>query len=398
MRGTAPEGDTAPEMNSSLPPKRPALYPAQRSDLARVSTGALVVIAFAVVLFLLVQARFMLISLATAIILFSLMSDAIDGIARLRVGPLHIPKWLASLVALALVSALLLTLSAIILSQVNEIVVTTIAYADQSQRAIAALFGWMGDGVERAVFESMQTIDVSAYVRTAAGQAGSLLSATILVIIFVTFLFVERIWFSTKLTAAFGDEARAIRVGRIIATIIHRVNRYLFVKTVVSAATGLMIYGVARLFSLDLAVALAILTFVLNFIPSVGSIIATVMVALVGYIQIGEPAQAAGIFVICGLIQFVTGNLIDPMLMGRALRLSSFGIIISLAFWGAVWGVPGMFLSVPIMVALMIICSEIPALRPLAVLLSREGLPEGPSEPGPSGGADEAPLPEARAS
>jgi AI-2 transport protein TqsA len=323
-----------------------------------------------------VQARFILISLATAIILFSLMSDAIDAISRLRVGVLRIPKWLASFVALALVSGLLLTLSGIILSQVNTVVATTLTYADQSQQAIAGLFGWMGQGVEDAVLNAMRTVDVSAYLRTAAGQAGSLLSATILVIIFVTFLFVERIWFSTKLIGLTGSTEKAERVGLVISTIIHRVNRYLLVKTLVSAATGAIIYGVAKLFGLDLALPIAILTFVLNFLPSVGSIIATIMIGLVAYVQIGEPAPAIGAFVVSGIIQFVLGNLIDPMLMGRALRLSSFGIILSLAFWGAVWGVPGMFLSVPIMVALMIVFSEIPATRPLAVLLSREGLPE----------------------
>jgi AI-2 transport protein TqsA len=67
---------------------------------------------------------------------------------------------------------------------------------------------------------------------------------------------------------------------------------------------------------------------------------------------------------------------IDPMLMGGRCGVSSFGIIISLAFWGAVWGVPGMFLAVPIMVATMIVCSHIPSARPVAILLSREGLPE----------------------
>ena len=76
------------------------------------------------------------------------------------------------------------------------------------------------------------------------------------------------------------------------------------------------------------------------------------------------------------MIQFVNGNIIDPMMMGRALRLSSFGIIISLAFWSAVWSIPGMFLSVPIMVMLLVVCSHIPALRPIAILLSREGLPD----------------------
>jgi len=345
-----------------------------RRETRNVQTAALVIVAFAVVLFLLVQARFLLISLATAIVLFSLMSDAIDAIGRVRVGPLRVPTWLASIVAVILVSAVLLALSAVILSQINTVLVTTLTYADQSQRAIAEAFRWMGEDVEAAVLSSMRSVDIPAYLRTMAGQAGSLLAATVLVILFVGFLFVERIWFATKLNTLAGDPARGERVRVIIATIIHRVNRYLLVKTLVSAVTGAMVYGVAVLFGLELALPLGIITFVLNFIPNVGSIVATLIVALVAYVQLAELGPTAAIFAIVGLIQFVNGNIIDPMLMGRALRLSSFGIIISLAFWSAVWGVPGMFLSVPIMVSVMIICAEIPTLRPLAILLSREGL------------------------
>jgi len=313
------------------------------------------------------------------------MSDAIDAIARLRVGPARIPKWLASLAALALVSSTLLILVAIILSQVNTVVTVAVSYADQSSQAIAQLFGWMGEGVEQAVLNSIRTIDVSAYLRTAAGQAGNLLSATVLIIIFVTFLFVERIWFATKLSAFYGGDAtRAERVSQLVSTIIHRVNRYLLVKAAVSAATGAIVYAIARVAGLELAVPLAILTFILNFLPSVGSVIATVLVGLAAYIQIGEPGPALAVFAIVGVVQFVIGNLIDPMLLGQALRLSSFGIILSLAFWGAVWGIPGMFLSVPIMVALMIVFARIPALRPIAILLSREGLPDDDPPPQPA--------------
>ena len=130
-------------------------------------------------------------------------------------------------------------------------------------------------------------------------------------------------------------------MGRIISSIIHRVNYYLLVKTLVSVVTGLMVYGVAQFFALDLAGALGILTFVLNYIPSIGSIVATVLVALVAYVQLADGTTALVIFLIVGVIQFINGNIIDPMLMGRALRVSSFGIIISLAFWAAVWGIPG---------------------------------------------------------
>ena len=352
---------------------------ARRSDTgqySRIQTIALIIIAFAVVLFLLVQAQFLLVSLATAIVLFSLTSDAINFIARLQVGPFRIPNWLASIAALMLISAVLLTLTSIILSQVNTVLSTALAYTERAPFAVAALFSWLGDDIEASILSTFRTSEISGYLRQIAAQAGNLLQATVLVILFVGFLFAERIWFDTKLTNFFRDETQAKHVSRIIGSIIHRVNYYLLVKTAVSIVTGLMVFGVCKLFALELAVAMGILTFVLNYIPNIGSIVSTIVVALIAFVQLEDPSMTLAIFLIVTSIQFLNGNVIDPMLMGHALRLSSFGIIINLAFWAAVWGIPGMFLSVPIMVALMIICSHIPELRGLAVLLSREGLPD----------------------
>lgn len=349
-------------------------------DLQKVQTAALVIIAFAVVLFLLVQARFLLISLASAIILFSLTSAVINFIARQRLGPFRVPNFVASIAALVFIAAALMSASGILLSQINTVLTVSLAYAEQVPGAIASLFGFMGEGTELAIQNALQSLDVSSYARTAAARAGDVTQAAVLIILFVGFLFAERIWFDTKLTNLMGDQARAERVGKIIASIIWRVNYYLWVKTVVSALTGAMTYMLATAFELELAVALGLITFVLNFIPNVGSIVATGIVALIAHIEINDPASTLMIFILAGGIQFINGNIIDPMMMGRALRLSSFGIIISLAFWGAVWGIPGMFLSVPIMVMLLVVCSHVPSLRPIAILLSREGLPEPETE------------------
>ena len=342
----------------------------------RLQTWLMGIIAFAVVLFLLVQAKFILISLAIAIILFSLTSDAINSISRLRIGSLRITNWLASIAAVFLIASGILMLAGLVLSQINTVLTTTLSYTDDAQRAVAQMFSWMGEDVEAAVLTTVQTIQVSGYLRQAAGQAGTILSYAILIILFVGFLFAERVWFGTKLENLLSDKTKAERVSRIIASIIRRVNRYLLVKTAVSSITGFAIFLVMSFFNLEFAVAMGLLTFVLNFIPAVGSIAATLVVTLVAYIQLPEPQTALLIFVLTGMIQFMLGNVIDPMLMGKTLRLSSFGIIVSLSFWGAVWGVPGMFLAVPIMVAAMIVCSHIPSARPMAVLLSREGLPE----------------------
>ncbi|WP_411891983.1 AI-2E family transporter [Yoonia sp. SDW83-1] len=348
----------------------------KRYDATRLQTGALVIIAFAVVLFLLVQARFILISLATAIILFSLTSDVINSIARLRIGPFRIPNVLASIAAMVLIATALISLTSILLAQVNTVLVTTLSYTERAPSAVASLFSWLGEDSQLAIQNALRSIDVSSSLRTAASQASGMTQATVLVILFVGFLFAERIWFQTKLHNFVGDQAQAERVGKIIQSIIHRVNYYLLVKTVISAITGAMIYVLASAFGLELAVSIGIITFVLNFIPNIGSIVATALIALIAHVQLGDPTITLAIFASAGVIQFVNGSIIDPMLMGRALRLSSFGIILSLAFWGAVWGIPGMFLSVPIMVMLLVVCSHVPDLRPFAILLSREGLPE----------------------
>lgn len=346
------------------------------SETTRLQTGALLIIAFAVVLFLLVQARFVLISLATAIILFSLTSDVINFIARQRIGPFRVPNTLASIAAMVLIAAALLTLTSILLAQINTVLVTTLSYAERAPSAVASLFAWLGEDSELAILNALRSVNVSNYLRGAASQASGVTQATVLIILFVGFLFAERIWFETKLLSLVGDKAQAERVGKIIQSIIHRVNYYLLVKTVISAITGAMIFVLAQAFGLELATSLGIITFVLNFIPNIGSIVATALIALVAHVEIGDATTTLAVFSIAGVIQFVNGSIIDPMLMGRALRLSSFGIILSLAFWGAVWGIPGMFLSVPIMVMLLVVCSHVPKLRPFAVLLSREGLPE----------------------
>jgi len=350
--------------------------PDQTSELRQLQVWFLGIIAFAVILFLLVQAKFLLISLAIAIMLFSLTSDAISYIQRLRIGSAKFSIWVASMLAVILIAALLISASAIILSQANTVVITILQYADPAQRAVAELFSWMGEDVEAAVLEWRQGVRLCPYLTTLAGQAGNIASGAVLVTLFVGFMFLERLWFSTKLTSLMGDAQSAERVEMIISSIMHCVNRYLVVKTLISIATGALVYVTMQTLALDLAFAMGVLTFVLNFIPNIGSIVSTLVVALVAYVQTGDNVIGLGVFAIVAVSQFIIGQILDPFFLGKTLRLSSFGIIASLAFWAAVWGIVGMFLAVPIMVAIMIVCSHIKGLRPVAVLLSREGLPD----------------------
>lgn len=338
----------------------------------RLQTGFLGLIAFSLLLFMLVQARFILISLAIAIILFSLTSDAIHAISS----RLKVPNWLATTLALFGIALGLLWISTTIVAQVNEIVFLAITYAERAQAALPALTEQLGPEAQGRIIAALSNFDVTGWIRSLASQASGILSGSVLVILFVGFMFAEQVWFPIKIERLTEDEEKALQIRRIITSIMHRVNRYLVVKTAVSAVTALIVWSIFRVMSLELSTAVAILTFILNFIPSVGSIIATVIAAILAFVLTGDTTITLIVAAACTVAQFVIGNIIDPMLLGQTLRLSSFGIILSLAFWGAVWGVPGMFLAVPIMVALMIICAHIPWLRAVAVMLSREGLPD----------------------
>ena len=337
----------------------------------RLQTGFLGVIAFALILFLLTQARFILICLAFAIIIFSLTSEAISAFARLKV-----PNWLATTLALIAIAIGLLWAATTVVAQVNEVVTTSIVYADRAQATLANLSQRWGPRVQESIVTFLGSIDFAGWARSAASQASNLISGSVLVLTFVGFMFAERIWFPIKIERLTGDPARAGEVLRIIYSIMSRVNRYLVVKAAISFVTAGLIWGIFRGAGLELSGAVATFTFILNFIPTIGSIIAAVIAIAVVLAQTGDPTTTLMIGSACTAVHFVIGNIFDPMLLGQTLRLSSFGIVLSLAFWGAIWGIAGTFLAVPIMVALMIVCAHIPWLRPLAIMISHEGLPE----------------------
>ena len=141
----------------------------------------------------------------------------------------------------------------------------------------------------------------------------------------------------------------------------------------VSFITGALSYGALVIFDVDAALFWAFLIFILNFIPTVGSLIATIFPALFAVVQQAELAQFLWVLGSVGLVQVIVGNIVEPKMMGTSLNMSSLVVILSLTIWGAIWGVMGMILSVPITVMMIIVFEEIPSLRFIAILLSEKG-------------------------
>lgn len=350
---------------------------ARESTLSeRLQTGFLGFIAFALLLVMLVQAQFLLICLCISVIIFSLTSDAISAFARLKV-----PNWLATVLALLMITVGLLWLTTTLAAQINEIVSTAVTYSEKAQQMLPDLLDWMGPKSQSAVETVIASFNVSGWIRSLASQASNMMSAVILILTFVGFMFAERYWFPIKIERLAGSDERAIKVLTIINSIMRRVNRYLVVKAIVSSVTATLVWVIFRAAGLDLAGPIAMLTLILNFIPTIGSIMATIIAILLVLAQTANVSETVVVGLACTTVHFCIGNIIEPMLLGQTLRMSSFGIVLSLAVWGAVWGLAGMFLSVPIMAAVMIICAHIPWLRPVAIILSREGQPDDVDEP-----------------
>jgi predicted PurR-regulated permease PerM len=193
-------------------------------------------------------------------------------------------------------------------------------------------------------------------------------SSTVLIVLFMVFILLEAGYFKTKLITAFED--RIERIEKMGNEIINQVSRYLGAKSLFSLANGI-IYAVAfHLVGLQFALEWGIFQFLMNYIPTLGSISAGVVISFFALIQFW-PNPTPIIIVISVIlgVNLILSNLLDPKIIGEHVGISPLVTLISLSFWGYIWGVTGMFIAVPMTVIIKIICENIPMLEPVSILL-----------------------------
>ena len=195
-----------------------------------------------------------------------------------------------------------------------------------------------------------------AVIGTVAEVMINLLSNGFLVLIFVIFLIA-------------GRQTTDQRAGMYV-DIENSVRQYLSLKMTLSAVTGLLVGLILWLVGLDLALFFGVLAFLLNFIPSIGSVIATLLPIPVAIAQFDSAWTAILVVALPGVVQLTIGNYIEPKLMGKGLELHPVTVLLTLAFWGLLWGVVGMVLAVPITAVLRIVLLRFETTRPIAELFA----------------------------
>lgn len=211
---------------------------------------------------------------------------------------------------------------------------------------------------------------IGGFFLSSLGPFFSFMSKLFLIFVFLIFILAGRGKTKDKIKKSF-DDARASRIIDLIQNIDSQIQKYLAIKTIVSLITGVLATVVLMMFGVDFAIVFGFFTFLLNYIPTVGSIFATLMPLIIAAFQFETLWPAFWIFLILGSIQMTIGNFVEPKLMGEGLGLSPLVVLFFLFFWGWLWGIPGMILAVPMAAIVKIVCSNIPNLSFVSDLMSK---------------------------
>jgi len=269
-------------------------------------------------------------------------------------------------------------------SQPNLAALVPADVLDFARGIVESLPSWMGISMPsndeiaasiNAVFTDLQRSIGALWspTRQAITQLTATASTLAIVLLYMIFIFMEQGTFEKKVRALTATESNYANWGLAVGEVAKKLNAYVVIKALMSLLTAVISLLVYWAFGVQFALFWALLVFVLNFIPVIGSIIAWFLPMIVVVFGDYSLVQVLSIgFLLLGVQQLV-GSIIEPRIAGDVLNLSPLVILLSLAFWGALWGVLGLFLAVPLTVVLTSILGRFRGTRWVAILLSRDG-------------------------
>src|SRR5262245_12355707 len=315
------------------------------------------------------------------IVLSVLVVYVIDGLQRLlsRVPVLgaRLPESLRYTLSIALIVVILTYVARMLIASLSSIVALAPLYETSLLNAIQAIAELVG--VETAPTWATLRRDLLAQISLQRVIGGTFVSVSaiagslVVVFLYGAFLLIEKRALAAKLDGLSTDPGRVARLRRIVADINGRIGAYLALKTLISVAQGLVAWAVMAAFDLQFAAFWAVLIGLLNYVPYLGTVLSILFPVAFAAMQFGDLGTVLWLVAALSVIQFVIGFFLDPWLMGSSLNLSPFVILVSVTVWGALWGIPGAFLAVPVTACMAMVFAEFPTTRPIAVLLSRNG-------------------------
>lgn len=257
-------------------------------------------------------------------------------------------------------------------SNIEDLIRLLPEYQTKVSMIITQIFQYLSIPEPTSISQILTKIDLQYVFTLVISWFTSIFSSAWIILFYVLFILLEYRYFKEKLNLMIWNSANKKHVFEIIDKIKRDIKSYFVIKTIVSFITATLSYIIMKSFWLDFAIFWALLVFILNFIPSVWSIIAVTFPALFSLVQFDSYYTFLFLTSLLVSVQVLMWNIIEPKFMWNKLNLSPLVIILSLWFWGTIWWIVGMLLSVPIMVIINIILAKIPATRSIAILLSEK--------------------------
>ncbi|MGI9373141.1 MAG: AI-2E family transporter [Hyphomicrobiales bacterium] len=311
--------------------------------------------------------------LALGLLCSILLSASTEALQKLPTFGAHLKNWMAMALSVLIVLLGLLLVVQILSGQASDVTQAWPRYVARFEGLLTNLAHWLGEDIASQARIQFSKLDLSSSVPVIASKTGSILADIVMTGLYTAFILATQKSFVHKLPILFPKSQDHLNVKRVMATASKSIRKYILIKTIMSIITGLVSYGVLRFLNVDFAETWALLIFLLNYIPTVGSIIGVIFPAILALVQFDTFGPFLVIVILLTGAQFTIGNVIEPIFMGKVLNLSALAVLIALSLWGTMWGVAGMFMSVPITVVFMIFCAHIPAMQWIAILLSEDG-------------------------
>jgi len=321
----------------------------------------------------LAMGRALLVPFVIAVVIWYLLNVLAATFQRLTIRT-WCPSYRLSLAASVLTfGGLIFVITGVITRNTIDIIGAAPDYQKNLERSIAEVFEYFGQAEPVTVATLIEGLNIDRILYNLLWTLTDIIANAAMIIFYLIFLLLEQQGFDRKLAAFFDNRERETLVRGLIRQIDLDIQAYIRVKTFVSLITALLGYMVMMWVKLPFADFWAFLIFLLNFIPTIGSIVATLFPCVLALVQFETLQPFFIVAVSLGTIQFFVGYFLDPRLMGKSLNLSPLVILLSLTLWGGIWGVMGMFIGVPITAIFMIICTHFARTRPIAILLSGDG-------------------------
>lgn len=302
---------------------------------------------------------------------------AIDGLAETLDKRIPFtPRWLALPIAIVLVLSLVALIGFVVVDNLAAIIGDLGRYETRLNEVLAQIHVAIGEpGDAPTVQDLIRQLNPTQLTAEIGESLQNLVSSAMFTLIYLAFLFPAAAVMSTKLDLIFRGKGRREAAADVLARIRVSMERYLWVQTVMSLIITALTYATLRIIGLENALFWSFLIFFLNYIPTIGSIMAVVLTTAVALVQFPTLGPVVGVALGVGAWQFVIGNFIQPRMTGDSLNLSAVVVLLALAIWGLVWGIVGAFLAAPMTVMLMIVLAQFPSTRWIAILLSADGKP-----------------------